>query len=227
MKKLLLLPIAITALLISSCQKEKLNIESTQESFTIKKTCSYSQIITIFDATGEHSVDYTISSDNKEIFENGINSLQNMEMKLIYDKPDNISSFSPKTTHNPAKTAAQQSIDYNNTLMIKVSNVKKGLAKGFELVPTTIDRTDYMVSYPFKHIFYVLPEFANWYRVTNLFQPVTATDYASNNGSSWTYSSEALLLNWHDFSSTNSTYRAVSLRTLFNANGIWCVVSIY
>ncbi|MES2395170.1 MAG: hypothetical protein V4549_04175 [Bacteroidota bacterium] len=231
MKKITLISSAILALLVVSCQKEKLCPESDSEqnnnSFTLKETFNYSQTLTIFDETGKYSVDYIIKSDNKEIFDNEINNFKNMKMKLLFENQVMLKNH-VSDKNNLEKTDFKR-IDFSKTSIIKIDNVNKGIAKGFELVPNTTDRTSYTVSGTNSR-FYILPQFANWYSVYNNSNQVRAQDFYSNNGSTWTYSSEAILsiFQWHDFSSTNTPYRAVFLKatgpfgTSFN-----CTVSIY
>lgn len=227
MKKVLFIAAASLALFLSSCQKENVQPQNSQNQIALKQTFIYSKTLTIYDETGNYSVDYIVQSDNKEEFDNGVNNFKNMRLKLLYE---NYVTTKNVTTNTSENKSALPPLDYSNTLFIKVGNVNKGKAIGFELISKPELRGTYVVN-GFHSLVWYLPEFANWYRVTNTgSNGFIARDLYSNNCSNYTQSSQVTLSyysQWHDFSSTNTACRALWITTIQSFKSFSCTVSIY
>lgn len=149
MKKLVLLPVALIA--IASCNKQSSNpqslavnnkntkavedinkvftMSSKEDSTLLQDEGKYKRYVTLFDKSGMYSVSVSVSSDDKEVFENEIKNIQNfLRVDLLYKKVEKAADNDESQIGMPA--AEQVKAAKNMTCIVTATNLPKD-ALGF------------------------------------------------------------------------------------------------
>jgi hypothetical protein len=115
MQKILLLSVVAITLLISSCQKENVNPNQSENdpNKLINSGFKYKKEVRIYDGTQEHYLTVKLESNSIDLVNNAYEMYNNLELVLLYDKPTakNTGNTTKISDENPnAKQLSKQDI---------------------------------------------------------------------------------------------------------------------
>lgn len=161
MKKLLLLPLAIVAM--TSCVKQAgkpavtiaddapaaaydinkaFTMSNKEDSTLLEDEGKYKQYVTLYDASGKYSVNVSVSSDDKDVFEEEITNIRkNLRIAVLYNKTDKPADNADG--QDETNTTAEVKASKNITCIVTSTNLPQD-ATGFSFTyfkpkPATYD----------------------------------------------------------------------------------------